>query len=140
MIRITNLEISAQDFHMAVRKLTGAPLPIKTAYNVKRIVDKLMSAQKSLAKRYQKQIVPEYCEMDGDKPKLTNPQDPASYIVKNVEGLKGAQTKFDAEVIEIDRNKLSLEDLGAIQFSAHELMVLEPLVEFPVEEGDQGAK
>lgn len=131
MIRLKYSQVSNQNLAQAIQKLARSPMRMKTAYNVKRLVDKLQSARREIATEFERDILGEYAEKDENgKVKYTdgNPSVP----VEKEEAFFKAQEAFGEKTYTLDRDKLSaraLMDDASVMFSPADLAALDAIVE-----------
>jgi nucleoside-triphosphatase THEP1 len=127
--KIKHGQLSAMNFQMAISKLGQAPLPAKSAYHVKRLIDGLSNASNRVRDLYRQDI----CKVHGidDGKGGFVPDDEHGF--KFAEGAdKDAVVKaiqdFGNREIEVDKYKLTLGDLEKVEISAAELSHLDPVI------------
>lgn len=136
MIKTTYAKITNQNFTRAIQKLASLPLPTKTAYNVKKMVDAIQTARKTVSTAFE-QVVQEYGQKDADG-KLVRPKDdPNGFEIEEtkMDEFTKAQDAFGQREIEIPRHKLLLEAFTNVSLSAAELSALDAFFDDPEEPG-----
>jgi hypothetical protein len=134
MFTVKYKEITSPHFNVAFQNLSVQALPVKVAYNIKKMADKLHEVRKQIALDYQKEIVEIFAKKNPDGT-LAHPKDKDGNELKDQfepdetqkEAMAKAVDNFGEKTVSIDRQKLILEDLGAVQLSAAELSAVEPL-------------
>lgn len=148
MIKVKNELIVSQNFQQAMAKLGQLRLPVKTAFDLKVMMNRIDQKIKD-AHGVKNDLLKKYCELDEkgefkrqmqvlkDKEgkEFEAPVPGSIVIIKETE--KEFQEKFnewkDYEH-EIKGNKLTAESLGSAEVTAYELTLLEPFFNFPEEE------
>lgn len=129
MIKAQYEQISSPNFEAAFQKLARLPLPVKHAYNVKRLSDALNSARRTIREEYQALIdrYPEPVVREEGKPDSHGPRTPEqeAELVKETEA-------FGKREIVIQREKLDWTILGDARVSAQEMYFLEAIFNEPV--------
>ena len=119
MIKLKNKDISSNEFVLACQKMSAAPLPIKAAYNVKKMLDALQIAKKKIGKEYEETIYAKYVIKEEGKPD-SMPEDNEDFQKEN--------TVFGDNEVVIDRDLLDIESMGDIKLTARDLSALEPIL------------
>jgi hypothetical protein len=131
VVQMKYSDLNLNQFINALARLAGRPLPVKSAYNVKKWADLVMSARKKISEEYQNEILGQYAEKDEKGAiKLKEPGNPGSYTIPSAEldAFNKATEEFGARTFKLERRKIILEELGNIEISASELTALEPIV------------
>lgn len=114
MITATYEKIGSQNFEAAIQRIARLPLPVKAAYNVKRMIDAATSARRVIREEYQA-ILAKY-PAEGE---IRTPEQETA-LTKETE-------EFGKREIVIQRDKLNWELLGDSRISAQEMFFLEPV-------------
>lgn len=133
-------EVTAPHFTHAMQFITQQNLPVKTAYNIKKITDELQKHKKHISQEYHDEITMEFSKKDAEG-KILHPKDENGVEMKDQfeqdetrkEECSKKLEEFGNRTIEIPRSKLDLESLGKIELSAVHLSVLEPIIQDPEE-------
>lgn len=136
MIKTTYSKVTSPRLTTAVQKLVGLSLPTKLAYSVKKMVDAIQTARKTISSEFEK-IVQEYAQKD-DKGALVRPKDdPTGFEIPDdkMEAFTKAQKDFGDREIVIPRHKFSLEAFMHVNVSAADLSALDAFFDDPEEPG-----
>jgi hypothetical protein len=125
MIKITYNQISNYDLVSAIQKIANTQLPIKVAYNVKKLVDQMTIARKKIGEEYQKEVVDLFAVKEEGKPDSI-PDD-------KKEEMEKAQAAFGEKIVEIDRPKIHVHEIQNVQLTVRELSAIDALI---ADEGD----
>lgn len=137
MIKMTYNKFMGQSFTMSIQKVTSIPLPTKAAYSVKKLADKMNEARTRIQAEYQEMVKP-FAKLTDDG-QIQRPKDnPMAFeIIEGQEdAYKAAEKAFGEQEVSIDRPKLFVGEFGDHKFSAAELSVLEPIIDFGDEPRD----
>lgn len=132
MIQMKYSHLVRNDFTMALQKLARLPLPVRTAYQVKKILEEVQNARKKVASEFTETILKKYAKKD-EKGEFVRPEgDPNGFMPpEQVSPEMTADEKaFGENVFKSDRFQIHYTSLGNAQISAQEIEVLEPLLEF----------
>lgn len=126
MILIPYKDVSAFNFQTALQKLAGTSMDGHSAYKVKKIFAGVKKGQELVSEKYKAEIMPKFAKLDAEgKFDIEKFEvDPA----KEAEFVK-AQDEFGLQNIEIDRPKLTLQDIRNVQLSPIEQLALEPVLD-----------
>jgi hypothetical protein len=137
MIKVPFKEFRVGPFMPVFHKLTSYPkFGPKMLYAVTRIQKKLEKGHSEWNEQFVK-LVKQYCDKDAKGEILPRKNEkgqdiPNSFEIPDAqsEAWKAAVEELDKIEFEIDRHKLSIEDLlsAGIEFSAQECVILEPLL------------
>lgn len=129
MIEMTYGQLSSMGFKQTMQKLVNTPMPIKVAYQVKKLADAMNACASKIHEEYNKDILSQVAQKDAKGEIQVDKQGP---VVKDEdrEQLEKLEAEFSKRVVKIDRAKLSLSDL-TLQLSAGELTSLEPILQDP---------
>lgn len=118
-IKLSELHAAAPHF----KRVMSERMPVKTAYRLKRLVDRVDSELKSFEKQ-QNEFIKELGAPDPKNPVMISIQDPE----KMVEFGKRMDELGSLEIT-IDRDHIKLEDLGNINVSPIEMSALSKFIE-----------
>lgn len=132
---MTYAQISHSDFSRAMQKLTQANLPVKSAYEIKKLADKIMDARRRIGTEYEDVITP-WTKKNEDGSVFRPEGAPGGWDIldEHIESFKAFSEKFGANEIVIERQRISLGVLGNVQLSASDLAAIEQVVDFGDEE------
>lgn len=135
MIKTTYREITKQPLVMALQKLSQVQFPPQVAYRIKKLLDKIQSAQNIASDEYWKQIAGKFGELD-EKGNFIPEANPHGFKMK--EGVSepeflAALEEFGKKSIEIDREPLQLANLEGSKLSAGEIAALDVFLADPEE-------
>lgn len=127
-------QITSPHFNVAFQTLSVQTLPVKVAYNIKKMADRLHQVRKQIGADYQKFIVEKFAKKNEDG-SLAHPKDKDGNEMLDQfepdetkkEDMQREIESFGETEITIEREKLILEDLGTAELSAAELSALEPV-------------
>ena len=123
MIEVKYEEISSDVFTQAVQKLVRAPLPVKTAYQIKKLADELNKLRKQISDEFQAEIISKHApakKEDGTESEMTP---------EAIEKFQQDQQVFGQKIAKIDRLKIYVHDLSNAQgISAMEINALMPIL------------
>jgi hypothetical protein len=131
MVQFKYSDLNSMQFINAISRLSGRPLPVKTAYNVKKWADAIMAARKKISEEFQAEVLTEFAEKGEDGAiRLKDKHDLSSYTIPEdaQAAYNEAMEKFGERLYKLDRRKIVLEELGNIEISASELTALEPVL------------
>lgn len=117
-------------FHAAIRKLCSGQFEVKLAYNIKRLGDKIKQAGKKMKWDFEKELQEKFAERDEKGEIKLDENDPSTLFTvadKDKEEFNKAEKEFGEVEIEIERNHITLANLGNMNWSASELTFLEPI-------------
>jgi len=118
-----------------VHKLSNLQVPFKTAYHIGKLNRLVFKSFAKVKDDYQKEIVDKFVAKNEDgTPKEALPGTEWWEKGKEKE-LHESEAFFNGKIIDIDWTKLKLSELEACKFSSQELEILEPLIEFPKDDG-----
>lgn len=131
MIKMTYEAFMGQGFTRVIQKVTSIPLTTQAAYRVKKIADKMQAARAQIQSEYLKEIEP-FAKKDEAGEFVRPDNNPEAFDIpdEKKDAFLAMQKAFGERMISIDRPKLVIQDLGDHKFSAAELSVLEPMVNF----------
>jgi hypothetical protein len=138
MFQIKYSEVTAPHFTHAMQFLTQQNLPVKTAYNLKKITDELQKHKKTISQEYHDEITLVFSKKDAEG-KIVHPkgddgkelEDQFEQDENRKEECSKKLEEFGNRTIEITRSKLDLGSLGSIELSAVHLSVLDPIIQDP---------
>lgn len=143
MLTIRNEVVMSQNFQNTLASLCRQPLPVKTAFNLKVMLNRLDKVVKD-SNEVKKEIFREFCELDekGEvkaKTQVIKSKDgqeqevpvPGSFTLR-----EGVEKEFEEKISawkkhehEFKGNKLDLDAFGDIKISAAELNMIEDLID-----------
>jgi hypothetical protein len=134
MIEISYEKLSNQSFLQAVQKLASMPLPIRGAYNIKKLCDSIHKARKEIGQEYMDKVVELFAKKDADGKPLTEegqiqfkdetPEEKEAFIK--------CQEEFGKTLKSLSRDKLvvGLHIPHTIEVSASDIAVLDSVLDF----------
>lgn len=133
MIEMSYEQLSNQGFLQAVHGLAQQRLPIKGAYNVKKLADAIMRARKEIGQEYMEVVVEKFAQRDadGNKIELEGEIQFKNETPEEKDAFLKTQEEFGKKIKKIDRHKLvlGLHLSDNVELSASELSILSPLIE-----------
>lgn len=129
MMKFTYGQVSNNGFVSAIQRLSAAQLPVKTAYTLKRVIDKLESKKKDIGKEWIA-LLGLHAEVENGVAKLG---DDGKFIFKTPESeaaLTKAEEAFSATEFTLDIAPMHHSQLDGMRFSARDISTLECLVQF----------
>lgn len=142
MIKVSYEQITSHDFNTALNSLVNMPLPMRSAYNVKKICDKIGQARKKVSAEWEafkgKDYAQNMCLKDDKGKPILDEMGGMTFSDEAKIQLDQALKDFlEEKVIEIDREKLAPLDFKSVQISAWSLNILDCLFE-DIEAGGSG--
>lgn len=123
----------AGGFSPTLQKLARLPLPVKTAYAVKKIADAIHSEQKRMREAFNKEILEPLAKKNEKGELIKDETGDVQIDDAKKEEFEAAQKAFGERSFRIDRYKLKLDLFESINLSASELSALDPIIEDPEE-------
>lgn len=134
MIELSYEKLSNQGFLNAIQKLAAYPLPIKGAYNVKKLCDSIHKARKEISQEYMDVIVGKFAKKDEQGEAITEDGQIAfkDETPEEKDAFLKCQEEFGKKLKTISRDKLlvGLHIPDSIQLSASDLYTLESVLDF----------
>ena len=128
MIEIRYADINDTKFISTLKKIGDQPLPVKTAFTVKRILDKIGEELKVASKEY-RQILQDNAELEEDGTVKKYEDLMQGFKIKE-ECRDKFMTDFSTwlnKSFQVDQMKLTIEQLGEAELSAGDLNVAEAI-------------
>ena len=112
----------------ALQKLSNTSLKARPAFTVSKM---LKEAEKELANfnEVRMNLINKYGEKDEDGKLITDENDNCKITAEHINDFSNELKELVATTIEINANKLTLEDLGNADFTPSEIAALEPFVD-----------
>lgn len=112
----------------ALQKLSNTSLKARPAFTVSKM---LKEAEKELANfnEVRMNLINKYGEKDEDGKLITDENDNCKITAEHINDFSNELKDLVATTIEINANKLTLEDLGNADFTPSEIAALEPFVD-----------
>lgn len=112
----------------ALQKLSNTSLKARPAFTVSKM---LKEAEKELANfnEVRMNLINKYGEKDEDGKLITDENDNCKITAEHINDFSNELQELVATTIEINANKLTLEDLGNADFTPSEIAALEPFVD-----------
>lgn len=129
MIKLKYFQLGSVNFDNAVKKLMAAPLPIRAAYNVKKMVDKLEIARKKIGDEFHA-VQEELNKLTESQPEGLDEEAKMKWSQEDHERRQKAQVSWGEKEIEIDRNRLEVADFAVVKFTVTDMIALEPIMNF----------
>lgn len=128
-------QITSPYFIDAMHFLTTQTFPVKVAYNIKKVADKLEAVKKKIALEYQNEIVEKFAKKNADG-SLAHPKDADGKEITEQfdldetqkDAMKAAVEAFGDKTVDIDRYKITIEELGNVELTASHLSALDPIL------------
>jgi hypothetical protein len=122
-------EISSEFFLGALQKLVRAPLPVKTAYQVKKWADEMNKARTAIVLAYKLDIAKRFGKMD-ESGNVIFAEDGSFDVPEELkEEFFKAQKEFGEKLFKFERYKIWIHELNEVKgISAQELNALMPLL------------
>ena len=134
MFQITRKQLSTGGFRAAIQKLSTQELPVKAAYNVKKLTEAVQKAMRQIPIDYEEQVGKVYGEKDPATGTWKSNDDGSLTVLEDKkEAYIAAEKAFADGLVTIDRNKLEFETLYGLKLSAAALTALEPILTEPSE-------
>lgn len=130
MIEMTYGEAANQNFLGAMQKLAGMNLPVRTAYQIKKIADGITQQKRLISDAFQKDLLEPFAQKneDGTIFKPEGGLEHFEWIKGKEEEAAKAQEAFSERKFILDRRKITISDLGHTQMTARDLMFLSAIV------------
>lgn len=112
----------------ALQKLSNTSLKARPAFTVSKM---LKEAEKELANfnEVRMNLINKYGEKDEEGKLITDENDNCKITAEHINDFSNELQELVATTIEINANKLTLEDLGDADFTPSEIAALEPFVD-----------
>lgn len=112
----------------ALQKLSNTSLKARPAFTVSKM---LKEAEKELANfnEVRMNLINKYGEKDEEGKLITDENDNCKITAEHINDFSNELKELVATTIEINANKLTLEDLGNADFTPSEIAALEPFVD-----------
>lgn len=112
----------------ALQKLSNTSLKARPAFTVSKM---LKEAEKELANfnEVRMNLINKYGEKDEEGKLITDENDNCKITAEHINDFSNELQELVATTIEINANKLTLEDLGNADFTPSEIAALEPFVD-----------
>lgn len=112
----------------ALQKLSNTSLKARPAFTVSKM---LKEAEKELANfnEVRMNLINKYGEKDEEGKLITDANDNCKITAEHINDFSNELQELVATTIEINANKLTLEDLGNADFTPSEIAALEPFVD-----------
>lgn len=112
----------------ALQKLSNTSLKARPAFTVSKM---LKEAEKELANfnEVRMNLINKYGEKDEEGKLITDENDNCKITAEHINNFSNELKELVATTIEINANKLTLEDLGNADFTPSEIAALEPFVD-----------
>lgn len=132
MIELSYEKLSNQGFLHALQNLAQQRMPVKAAYNVKKLCDAVMKARKEVGQEYMDTVVEKFAQRDDKGAKIEvdgqiqfkdeTPEEKDEFIK--------TQDEFGKKMKQIPRERLvmGVDIPGSLETSAAELSVLDPVI------------
>lgn len=113
MIKMTYSKLGSERFARSFNKITNAQqLPVKLAYAVKKLTDKLEEKRKQIRDEYQAKCVEIYAARDEKGKVVMEPNGAGFKVAEGKEDeFAAAEKVFDATEVQIDRPQLPIDEL-----------------------------
>lgn len=145
MIKLSYGRFMSFPFTQVLQKIAGSQFPIKQAYTIKKLADKMQTERNRISTEYQALMLL-YAKKD-EKGEVVHPDknddgtpNLNSFDVDDaqMEAYKKAETAFGEKEVTFDFPKFSLDSLASLSFSPAEISLLEAVLQDP-DEKPEGA-
>lgn len=130
MIEVKYEDVSSEVFTTAIQKLSRAPLNVKAAYAVKKMVDHVNQLRRRMADEFTSEVVEKFSAKDASGNITRDERGMYQILDGQMEAYQTAMEAFGKKTAKIERHKIPLTWIGNAQgISAVDMQALMPLVD-----------